>query len=216
MKSTRRPWFRLQQTTRRLLLLLALFLPACLIGAWLAAELLIVRSEVTAPEAIVIMSGSSTYLERTAWASHLYREGRAPMVILTDDGVIGGWDSKQQRNPFYYELAAGRLEQQGVPSDHIKVVPVVVSGTYGESLAIREFAISHNLRSFLIVTSGYHSRRALWSMRHAFVGSGIEVGIDSAPPGWQTPSPWWWWSRRWGWKLVAGEYLKLLYYWTKY
>jgi hypothetical protein len=53
-------------------------------------------------------------------------------------------------------------------------------------------------------------------MRRACEGSGIQVGIDSAPPGWQTPSPWLWWSRRWGWKVVGGEYVKMVYYWTKY
>jgi len=72
------------------------------------------------------------------------------------------------------------------------------------------------LHRLLIVTSGYHSRRALWSVRRACEDSGIEIGIDSAPPGWQTPSPWVWWSKRRGWKLVAGEYVKMIYYWTKY
>ena len=43
-------------------------------------------------------------------------------------------------------------------------------------------------------------------------GSGIEVGIDTAPPGWQTTSPWTWWWHRWGWEVVAGEYVKLVYY----
>ena len=64
----------------------------------------------------------------------------------------------------------------------------------------------------LIVTSAYHSRRALWSMRRASEGSGIELGIDGPPPGWQTPSPMFWWLRKRGWHVVAGEYPKLAYY----
>jgi len=218
MKSPRTSWSGGRKTARRrwFLILAALFFPVCLICAWLAAEFLIVTSDITEPDAIVVLSGSSTYLERTALASQLYRQGRAPTVILTNDGLIGGWDNKEQRNPFYYELATARLREQGVPADRIQVAPVTVAGTYGESLAIREFAINHNLHKLLIVTSGYHSRRALWSMRHALGGSGIEAGIDSAPPGWQTPTPWVWWSKRNGWKFVAGEYLKMIYYWTKY
>ena len=47
-------------------------------------------------------------------------------------------------------------------------------------------------------------------------GSGIEVGIDGPPPGLQTPSPTTWWLRRRGWRVVAGEYVKMIYYWMKY
>ena len=191
-------------------------LPTCLLSSWLLATILIVKAEVPSPDAIVVLSGSATYVERAAWAAGLYRQGRAPLVVLTNDGVISGWDDREERNPFYYELSARHLEQQGVPADRISVAPGQGRGTYEESLVVRDFAVAHHWKRLLIVTSGYHSRRALWSMRHACEGSGLEIGIDSVPPGWQTPSPWWWWSRRWGWKVVGGEYVKMMYYWTKY
>jgi len=146
---------------------------------------------------------------RLDWAS----EG---LLVLTNDGVVSGWDNREDRNPMFYELSLRQMQQEGVPSDHIQVAPGQAIGTYDESLIIREFAVEHRLHRLLIVTSGYHSRRALWSLRRACEGSGIEVGVDSAPPGWQTPSPWVWWSKRRGWKLVAGEYVKMIYYWTKY
>ncbi len=187
--------------------------PIC---AWLAARALIVKAEVPSPDAIVILSGSSTYIERAGWAAQLYGEGRAPLILLTDDGLIGGWDHREDRNPHYYEMTAKRLQQQGVPKDRIQVIPGLALGTYEESLLIRDYASAHNLKKILIVTSAYHSRRALWSMRRACEGSGIEVGIDSPPPGWQTPTPGLWWSHRWGWKVVGGEYVKMIYYWTKY
>ncbi len=210
--------FRTQKTVRRrfiILFALGIF-PACLLAAWLAAELLIVKSEVASADAIVVLSGSSTYVERTTWAAKLYREGRAPLVMLTNDGLISGWDQKEQRNPYYYELAMRRLQDAGVPADRIQIVSGAAAGTYEESLQIREFATSHELKRLLVVTSAYHSRRAFWSMRRAFVGTGIQIGIDSPPPGWQTPSPWLWWSRRWGWKVVGGEYVKMAYYWSRY
>ena len=195
---------------------LLLFPPACLLCGWLAAKILIVKVEVPSPDAIVVLSGSATYIERTSWAAQLYREGRAPAVVLTNDGLLSGWDTREQRNPYYYELAARRLEQQGVPPQRIEVVSDRATGTYEESLAVREFAVSHKLKRLLIVTSAYHSRRALWSMQRACEGAGIQIGIDSPPPGQQTPSPWTWWAHRWGWKVVGGEYVKIIYYWTKY
>jgi uncharacterized SAM-binding protein YcdF (DUF218 family) len=188
----------------------------CLFGwlvlSWTAARLLIVKTSLTSADAIVVMGGSATYIERTTWAARLYREGRAPMIILTNDGMRGGWNEREERNLPYYELAANELRAQGVPADKIQVISAAASGTYEESLGVRAFATHNGLKSLLIVTSAYHSRRALWSMRRAGQGSSINLGVDPAPPGWQTPSPATWWLHPWGWKVVGGEYVKTVYY----
>ena len=203
---------------RRLVLLIVLLSAAVLwpIIAWAGAHLLIVKSELPSADAIVVMSGSATYRERADWAARLYREGRAPIVILTNDSLKSGWDNKEERNPYFYELAARELERLGVPEAKIQVVSDIALGTYEESLGVRDFASAHQLKRLLVVTSAYHTRRALWSLRHACEGSGIEIGIEGPPPGWQTPAPSRWWWRRWGWKVVAGEYVKLVYYWMRY
>ena len=202
---------------RRVLLLVALSLAlAWPFTAWVAARLLIVKSEMASADAIVVFSGSSTFIERSAWAAKLYREGRAPVVVLTNDGLISGWNRVEERNPYFYELAAKRLQQEGVPADRIQVASGPALGTYEESLVLREYATTHKFKRLLAVTSAYHSRRALWSMRRACEGSGIEIGVDSPPPGWQTPAPSTWWWHRWGWKVVAIEYAKMIYYWATY
>ena len=203
---------------RRLALLIALLGTVVVwpMLAWAGAHLLIVKSDLASADAIVVMSGSSTYLERADWAAKLYREGRAPVVILTDDKLISGWDRKEERNPYFYELAARELQKRGVPESKIQVVSDIALGTYEESLGVRDYATAHQLKRLLVVTSAYHTRRAFWSLRHACEGSGIEIGIDNPPPGWQTPAPSRWWLHRWGWKVVAGEYVKLIYYWMRY
>ena len=208
-----------EKAKRRRLVLLTTLLTAVVVWpiiAWAGARLLIVKSELASADAIVVMSGSATYRERAAWAARLYREGRAPIVILTNDSLKSGWDNKEQRNPYFYELAARELQQQGVPEAKIQVVSGIALGTYEESLGVRDYASAHQIKRLLIVTSAYHTRRTLWSLRHACEGSGIEIGIDSPAPGWQTPAPSRWWWRRWGWKVVAGEYVKLIYYWMRY
>jgi uncharacterized SAM-binding protein YcdF (DUF218 family) len=203
---------------RRLVLLIALLGATALwpVLAWAGAHLLIVKSELASADAIVVMSGSATYRERADWAAKLYREGRAPIVILTNDSLKSGWDKKEERNPYFYELAARELQRLGVPESKIQVVSDIALGTYEESVGVRDYAGAHQLKRLLVVTSAYHTRRTLWSLRHACEGSGIEIGIDSPPPGWQTPAPARWWWRRWGWKVVAGEYVKLIYYWMRY
>lgn len=207
---------KVKNRRRRLLLVAvacAALWPVC---AWAGAKLLIVKSDLPAADAVVVLSGSSTYIERADWAAKQYRAGRAPVVILTDDKLISGWNRVEERNPYFYELAARELQSRGVPSERIQVISEPVRGTYDESVNVCEYARAHGLEKLLIVTSAYHSRRALWSIRHACPGYEIETGIDSAPPGWQTPSPWTWWLHRWGWKVVAGEYVKMVYYWWRY
>ena len=186
------------------------------VGAWMAAKALIVRSDLARADAIVVLAGSATYLERTDWAARLYKEGRAPVIILTNDSVLGGWSATEQRNPMFIELAVGELRRKGVPAEKIKTISEAVSSTYEEALHLREYAINHGLRSILIVTSSYHSRRALWTLRRVFEGSGIAIGLDAPGPGIQTPAPTTWWWHGSGWQIVPGEYAKIVYYWIKY
>ena len=201
---------------RRVMLAGLLCMCAWPLLAWAAAQLLIVKSDLPIADAIVVLSGSSTYIERADWAARLYRDGRAPLVILTDDKLISGWNGAEEGNPYFYELAAKELQMRGVPAERIRVVAEPALGTYYESLNVREYATSHKLARLLIVTSAYHSRRALWAMRRACKGTGIEISVDGPSPGWQTPSAWTWWLHRWGWRVVAGEYVKLIYYWWQY
>jgi uncharacterized SAM-binding protein YcdF (DUF218 family) len=184
--------------------------------AWIAAEKLIVSSELPQADALVVLAGSSAYVERTRRAAQLWHEGRAPKIILTNDNERGGWSNELQRNPLFIERAAEVLSRAGVPESGIEMLSQVVSGTHDEALLLRQYAESHRMRSILIVTSAYHSRRALWTFRKAFEGSGINVGLTAVEPGLETPMPSTWWLYPNGWKVVGGEYLKLIYYWFSY
>lgn len=149
-------------------------------------------------------------------AARLFKERHAPLILLTNDNEQGGWSEESQRNPFFVERAIDELVGAGVPRAAIEVIPSAVTSTYDEARALREYAVKHNLRTLLVVTSAYHSRRALWTMRRVFQGSGVEVGLEPAAQAAPTPSPALWWLSRRGWKSVAGEYVKLIYYRTHY
>jgi len=184
--------------------------------AWIAARGLIVQAELPRADAIVVLAGSAAYLERTHLAAKLYTESRAPKIILTNDAEQGGWSNELQRNPYFVERAVDELTRTGVQANDIEVLSQPISTTYDEAQIVREYARTHELRSILIVTSAYHSRRALWIFRRLFDGSGVEVGLVAVPPGEQTPTPAFWWLQLRGWRTVAGEYPKLVYYWFKY
>lgn len=167
-------------------------------------------------DAVVVLAGSSTYAERARRAAALFKEGRAPRVVLTNDGLIGGWSEAEQRNPLFAERAADELRRAGVPRESVEILPQLVASTYEEAVLLREHADARGLRSLVVVTSGYHSRRALWTLRRVFGGSGVAVELESVAPGQQSPPPSTWWLSWLGWRMVPGEYLKLVYYRLRY
>lgn len=193
-----------------------ILLGLCFGLAWGAAKALIVKLPLERADALVVLSGSSAYLERTQLAAKLYADGRSSRIILTNDNQQGGWSETQQRNPFFIERERDNLIASGVKSEQIEIVPDAVTGTYDECLKIRRYAEMQGYKSLLIVTSAYHSRRALWTLRWVFRGSGIEIGLDIVMPGQQMPSATTWWLSRRGWRVVALEYPKLVYYWLHY
>ena len=200
----------------RTLRIVALSIAAWSLVAWMAALALISQTEPRRADALVVLGGASTYVERTHHAARLFGEGRAPKLLLTNDGLRGGWSQEKQRNPFFVERTAEELQRAGVPAERIEVLPEVASSTYEEAVLLREYAAEHKLRSVLVVTSGYHSRRALWTLRRVLGESPVEVGLSAVAPGQQTPRAATWWLHRRGWQVVAGEYLKLIYYWLRY
>jgi uncharacterized SAM-binding protein YcdF (DUF218 family) len=158
------------------------------------------------------MAGSAVFKERTQRAAELFHQGRASKIIITNDNQRGGWSTDEQRNIPYQELTARYLRREGVPAEAIEALGTPVTGTYEESQLLRSYAESKNIHSILVVTSAYHSRRALWTLNRIFANSGIAIGVDPVPPGNQAPGPATWWLHFRGWQLVPGEYVKMIYY----
>jgi uncharacterized SAM-binding protein YcdF (DUF218 family) len=136
--------------------------------------------------------------------------------LLTDDGQRGGWSQAEQRNPFFVERAAEALAGAGVPRERIKRLPRQTASTYEEAVALREYAGARGLGSLLVVTSAYHSRRARWTFGRVFGGGAVRVNLAAVPPGAQTPPRACWWLSGAGWRSVALEYPKLVYYRLRY
>jgi len=89
-----------------------------------------------------------------------------------------------------------------------------VSGTIAEAEIAGEKAAERRWESLLIVTSAYHTRRALWTFENVLAEKGVEaeIGIVSPMTGQQTPPTLYWWLTWKGWRDVAGEYVKSAFY----
>ena len=199
-------------TSVRLLLVCFVLCFIVWVLALLGARWLIVRESVEHPDVIVVLSGSATLKERTQHAAQLWAQHGVQKVLITLDTQQGGWSFAEQRNPYFYEIVRSELIRLGVPPESIEVLNTPVTSTWDEAVAIKHYSELHHLSSILIVTSAYHSRRALWTFRTLLRGTGITVGIDPAETGFQTPRPSTWWLHKRGWQLVFVEYLKLIYY----
>lgn len=208
------------KTSRSFKLIAAVLLVflAWILFAWFLAERLIVEKPLERADAILVLGGSSVYLERTQKAALVYKQGVAPKILLTDDGGRAGWSRREQRNPLFVELAEQSLIAQGVPAENIEILKPRGSGTIYEAQFLRDKIKETDWKSILIVTSAYHTRRSLWTFERVFAESDLptEIGIVAAPTGQQTPPPFYWWLSPFGWDVVAGEYVKTFYYWTYY
>jgi len=185
-------------------------------AAWAGARYLIKEAPLDKADVIVVLSGSATFKERTREAARLFFAGRARRILITNDNEQGPWSSSDQRNLFFYERSLEQLRNAGVPSESIEVLMQPVTSTYDETEVVRIYAQQHGLHSILIVTSAYHSRRALWVFTRVFRDTGIQIGLDAVPPGQQSPPPATWWLRLRGWQQVPTEYVKMVYYLIRY
>jgi uncharacterized SAM-binding protein YcdF (DUF218 family) len=182
------------------------------------AKILIIKKPLERADVIIVLAGSATYGERTRRAAELFKQGVAPRILLTDDGERSGWSRAEQRNTPFVELARRNLIENGVPAENIEILLPQVAGTIYEARLLQQKLTETNWQSILLVTSAYHTRRALRTFEQVLEGAGVtaEIGIESPSPGEQTPLPGFWWLSSLGWNLVAGEYVKLVYYWVYY
>ncbi len=179
-------------------------------GAWAASRVLVVESSSCEADALVVLGGASSYIARTHRAAELYHQGCAPHVVLTNDGIRGGWSQADGRNLYFVERAARELVRAGVPPHHIVVLPQVTDGTNDEAVLLRDEAARRAWRRLTIVTSPYHTRRARWTFRRAFAEDGDAVACRASEFDHDAPAVWWLSGRGWG--DVAGEYVKMVYY----
>jgi uncharacterized SAM-binding protein YcdF (DUF218 family) len=196
--------------------LLLIFLGWIFLAPFLAERLIVEKPLEERADAILVLSGSFVYRERTQEAAELFKKGIAPKIFLTDDGLQSGWNQKERRNPFFVERARWELLAQGVPEEAIEILRPIVENTRDEAVLLEKTSKERGLKSVLVVTSGYHTRRALWTFEKVARDSQNPIEIGIAPAETRTPSPDYWWLSPKGWEFVAGEYVKAVYYWACY
>ena len=172
-----------------------------------AGTALVVSSPLSSPDAIVSLA--SHEWERLPATAELSRRYPKAQVVLTLPQPV------TQFNCHDCVHRAERLMNAGVEVGRIRVVPLTLGGTYGEAMAVRGLVTEHHLKSVLVVTSPYHTRRSLATFRKALDDVGAAVGV--APASKTSPArPELWWARSYDRAYVAYEWAARLYYWLRH
>lgn len=187
-------------------LLLALSTPFVVLP--LLQSFLIVEKKISKADALVLMAGSPEI--RIPPLGILYKKQSFAKILLTNDGILGGWSPDHGRNLYHVEWAEQALLRQGVPAEAIVTLPFSVSGTFYDAFHAMDYATRKGMDSVMIVTSDYHTRRTLWSFEHHRQKDTIIIGMYPVPEieaGDLT-------MRRL--KIFAVELGKLIYYQVRY
>ena len=181
-------------------------IPVVALVAWVgpsAGSVLVVSRPLSSPDLVVSLA--SHEWERLPETARLARQYPKALVALTLPAEVNEYNCHD------CSQRAAYLISQGVDERRIQVLPIPSPGTYGEAEAVRTFAARQPIRQLLVVTSPYHTRRALATFDTVFRGTGVEVGIDPASATSPARPDAWWQSPydRW---YVRYEWAAILYY----
>lgn len=148
---------------------------------------------------VVVVLGGGSNGNRAKKAYELYEQGYAPNVI------VSGSNSGLSNDLAY-------LKRKGIPSEVITINDRATS-TWDEAQQVLSALREQEADSAIIVTDGFHTRRAQATYDKLQRDPPIELTFVSAVPTFPADH---WWSSRQGRKKVATEYSKTVYYCLRY
>lgn len=169
---------------------------------------LIYQDELKPSDAIVVLAGSHTG-NRIEEAVRIFEMGMGKVLLFSGYPSYPGMYSHVGMRQYAIKL--------GVPDDKIVVKKATGEiSTWGEALANLKLLEKLKAKSFILVTSSYHTRRSRWVYERAIKSLNMDIALLVQPaPDPKVPFPEWWKIRS-GKKNIFIEYLKVLYYLITY
>ena len=147
-------------------------------------------------DAIVAISGGDTNA-RTDKAIELYKNGWADKLIFSGA-------AQDKSGPSNALAMAIRAWNAGVPADSV-YVDELSETTHENARNTKAIFDSQNIHSIILVTSGYHQRRA----NLEFSKINPNVLIQNHPVSSDSDWSFWWWAGPRGWTLGVTELFKI-------
>jgi uncharacterized SAM-binding protein YcdF (DUF218 family) len=164
------------------------------------SRFLVYKDSLIKAEAIVVLWGSSTG-NRIKTATKLYNEEFGGKLVFSGFPVYPGTYSSTLMKTYALSL--------GVPEDKIITSNTdEENSTRGESIANLKLLDEHNIKSFILVTSSFHSRRAHLIYKKSISLSGSDLEFLTYPAQDPLVPIRDWWTLRTGQKGIFYEFIK--------
>lgn len=160
-----------------------------------------------APEkanAIIVLGGDDG--ERSMRAQALYREGYAPIIVLT------GLEKGTVAPPARLTWRADFLVAHGVSRAALRF-EVRSKNSFEEATQILALMQKEKWQSVIVVSDPPHMRRLSWTWARVFKDSALHYVLVPSTAEWWTPGNWW--RDEQSGAFVIMEYIKLAYYMVK-
>ena len=161
----------------------------------------------------VIMVLGGARIERWLEAVDLYKEGWAPLIVISP-GQVSPLETQLHargvRYPREGDLAHDAVLALGVPADRVVVLPNGVDNTAAEAALLGSAYPPGSIHRVIVVTSSYHVRRARYAFRRELERSGVEVIVRASRYDGAMPARWW--TRRQDIRFMMSELPKLAAY----
>jgi uncharacterized SAM-binding protein YcdF (DUF218 family) len=152
-------------------------------------------------DAIVVLAGETD--RRPALGLQLLQQGYAPRMILDVPANAKIYDETMLQIAQQYVRELPQPQAQSVI-----ICPIYGLSTKAESQDVSQCLKTLGVHSILVVTSDYHTRRALSTFHHELPGTQISVAAATDP---QQFGGAWWKHRQWA-KLNFDECLRLVWW----
>ncbi len=195
---------------RRRRLLWPLVIVSILLSLWAGVNAgtgLVVSRDIGQPDAIVMLASHES--ERLPAAAAVARQYPASRVLLTVPITVTKWNCSQcPERP-------AQFQAEGISADRIvELAGDPAANTYGEAQSVRRWVVGHPIEKLLVVTSPYHTRRALRVFEHV-LGPSVDVGVLPAT-AFSPAKPPRWWLADYDRGYVPYEWTGIIYYRFKY
>jgi uncharacterized SAM-binding protein YcdF (DUF218 family) len=193
----------LPQAKERRRLFLGLAVGIVLATLLAAGPFLVVQDELRPAGAIVVIGGDHKP-QRMQKAAELYRQGYAPIVIISAGTIVLEGDQHIPEAQVMYRQA----RELGLPDD-VLILEQASKSTSENAIDTKAICQAKGIHSILLVTSAYHSRRARRLFQSVYMPD-VSVSVQSAPQG-DCPLCWPLFPDRAS--VVAYEYWNWVQYW---
>ena len=147
-------------------------------------------------DAIVAISGGDT-ISRANWAIDLYKNGWSNIIIFSGA-------AQDKSGPSNAAVMKTLAIKAGIPGPNIYIDEY--SETTGQNaLNTQTILVNHNIKRVILVTSGYHQRRASLE----FNKRANNVAIFNSPTPTDKDWSFLWWMTPRGWWLATSELVKI-------